>query len=137
MKQSRLRITCLILVAIVIGLLVDKAAIAVESNNVEFDVHASALMEEFEIDEEKATARYASKWLVVKGELEEIEVDQNGDTVIQLKSDSSKNKVRCILRGHLKPDEIDALSFKKPLSIQGKFLDSTAMDILLEKCRII
>ncbi len=135
MKKHRiLKSLSFLLVAICFGFMVDKAAIIFPSVQDQKDVMAFSLVQNSE--PKQVRNDYRNQWLTVVGELHQIEVSDEGTTMLFLKNHDMDLQLKCILKNELKPAQIDQLGFNKSLRLKGKYKQN-AEEVFLEDCKIL
>ena len=63
----------------------------------DFSLTAAEIYQEFEADEPLANERYLNKVISVKGQLEDIEINEKGNAILVLATDAPMGDVRCTM----------------------------------------
>ena len=93
-------------------------------------VDASALLEDYNKSETDANRKYIGKILAVTGEVKEISKNQEGQTVVTLKTSDPMNTVNCTMEG-----EATGFNNGKTITLKG-MCTGYMMDVYLTRCYI-
>lgn len=122
--------------------------IDVQKEEVDYTLHASALVNEYLVDEKSANEKYLgndgnSKILLVSGNISNKSEDMNHQTIILLKTAKDKAGVKCVFTPESSIHAVD-LKLGQDVQIKGIIRSGAAYDsdlelyenVLLEKCDV-
>ena len=101
-------------------------------NETTITVTADTLMGAYTRDEVAANALYLDKALVVTGEIAEININQEGQTVVILKTGDPISGIVCTI----KKNPAKSLQIGQPVLIKG-FCSGFISDVVLRDCQIM
>ena len=93
-------------------------------------VSAAILLNDYSNNESEANKKYIGKILAVTGEIKEISKNQEGQTVVTLKTSDPMNTVNCTMEGEAK-----GFTNGKTVTLKG-MCTGYMMDVYLTRCYI-